>query len=118
MPRARRGFAAGTTVAAIVVGWATIWLVAAAQAAELRTKIAAFNATDGKLGESFKSEQDPTYPLHASTFLRVGLKPKEAKAPRSEKPDWTLNDSNTSAWRRHGNGLDGRFDVFGGVVGH
>jgi hypothetical protein len=80
-----------------------------AQASELRIKIAAFNAADGKLGESFKSEEDPTYPLHASTFLRVGLKPKEAKAPRSEKPDWTLNDGTSSAWRRHGNGLDGRF---------
>ena len=79
------------------------------QAKQLRTQLAQIERSDGKLGESFKSEEDPTYPLHASTFLRVGLKPKEAKAPRSEKPDWALNDRTSAAWRRHGNGLDGRF---------
>jgi len=36
MPRARRGFAAGKPVASMVFGWATIWLVAAAQADDLR----------------------------------------------------------------------------------
>ena len=36
MPRARRGLAAGKPVASMVVGWAAIWLVAVAQAAELR----------------------------------------------------------------------------------
>jgi hypothetical protein len=79
------------------------------QAKQLRTQLAQIERSDGKLGESFKSEEDPTYPLHASTFLRVGLKPKEAKAPLSEKPDWALNDRTSAAWRRHGNGLDGRF---------
>jgi hypothetical protein len=80
-----------------------------AQAAELRAKLAALKSADGELAESFKSEADPTYPLHASTFLRVGLKPKPAAAPRNEKPDWTLSDKSAAAWRRHGNGLDGRF---------
>jgi hypothetical protein len=79
------------------------------QAAGLRTKLVALKSADGKLAESFKSEEDPTYPLHAATFLRVGLKPKQAPAPRSEKPDWTLSDKSAAAWRRHGNGLDGRF---------
>ena len=36
MPRERRELAAGKPVACLVVGWAAIWLVAAAQAAELR----------------------------------------------------------------------------------
>jgi len=80
-----------------------------AQAAELRAKLVALKSADGKLAESFKSEADPTYPLHASTFLRVGLKPKPTAAPRNEKPDWTLSDKSAAAWRRHGNGLDGRF---------
>ncbi|MFM2211786.1 MAG: hypothetical protein RL639_980 [Verrucomicrobiota bacterium] len=80
-----------------------------AQAAELRAKLVALKSADGKLAESSKNEEDPTYPLHAATFLRVGLKPKQAPAPRSEKPDWTLSDQSSSAWRRHGNGLDGRY---------
>jgi hypothetical protein len=79
------------------------------QAAGLRTKLVALKSADGKLAESFKSEEDPTYPLHASTFLRVGLKPKQAAAPRNKKPDWTLSDSSSASWRRHGNGLDSRF---------
>lgn len=80
-----------------------------AQAAQLRTRIQAFNVADGRLIESFKHEQDPAYPLHAATFLRVGLKPKPAPSPRTEKPDWTLSDAGSATWRRHGNGLDGRF---------
>jgi len=28
---------------------------------------------------------------------------------RSQKPDWTLSDGTSASWRRHGNGLDGRF---------
>ncbi len=79
------------------------------QVAELRSKLAALKAADGKLAESFKHEEDPTYPLHAATFLRVGLRPKEAPAPRSAKSDWTLSDASSAAWRRHGNGLDARF---------
>ena len=79
------------------------------QAARLSAKLAEINRANGKLAESFKHEGDPTYPLHAATFLRVGLKPKQAPAPRSEKPDWTLSDKSAVAWRRHGNGLDGRF---------
>ena len=79
------------------------------QAARLRAKLAEINRANGKLAESFKHEGDPTYPLHAATFLRVGLKPKKVPAPRSEKPDWTLSDKSAVAWRRHGNGLDGRF---------
>ena len=79
------------------------------QAAALRAKLDALKASEGKLAESFKHEEDPSYPLHASTFLRVGLKPKEAKAPWSGQPDWMLSDSASAAWRRHGNGLDGRF---------
>ncbi|NDB06826.1 MAG: DUF1553 domain-containing protein, partial [Acidimicrobiia bacterium] len=79
------------------------------QAAALLAKLDALKTSEGKLAESFKHEEDPSYPLHASTFLRVGLKPKEAKAPWSGQPDWTLNDSASAAWRRHGNGLDGRF---------
>ena len=80
-----------------------------AQAAQLRAKLAEINRANGKLAESFNHEGDPAYPLHAATFLRVGLKPKQAPAPRSEKPDWTLSDKSAVAWRRHGNGLDGRF---------
>jgi hypothetical protein len=80
-----------------------------AQADQLRARLAQIDRTNGNLAASFKSEEDPTYPLHASTFLRVGLRPKDAKAPRTEKPDWTLGDNTSSAWRRHGNGLDGRF---------
>ncbi len=80
-----------------------------AQAAELRAKLAAIKSSDGKLDESSKSEEDPTHPLHASTFLRVGLQPKKAKDPRSEKPDWTLSDRSSSAWLRHGNGIEARF---------
>ena len=81
-----------------------------AQAGQLRKSIAALGAADATLDEGLiKGEADPTHPLHASTFLRVGMKPKEAKAPHSEKPDWTLSDSSSASWRRHGNGLDGRF---------
>ena len=80
-----------------------------AQAAELRAKLAAIKSSDGKLAESSKNEEDPTHPLHASTFLRVGLQPKKAKDPRSEKPDWTLSDLSCSAWLRHGNGIEARF---------
>ncbi|MEY3392221.1 MAG: hypothetical protein RLZZ322_1070, partial [Verrucomicrobiota bacterium] len=80
-----------------------------AQATRLRTKLDEIKRSNGRLAESFKHEEDPTYPLHAATFLRVGLKPKPAKATRSEKPDWTLSDQSSSAWRRHGNGLDGRY---------
>ena len=81
-----------------------------AQASQLRTRLAALGATDAKLDQGLvRGEADPTHPLHAATFLRVGLQPKEAKAPRSEKPDWTLSDRTSAAWRRHGNGLDGRF---------
>jgi hypothetical protein len=81
-----------------------------AQAGQLRKSIAALGAADAKLDEGLiKGEADPTHPLHASTFLRVGLKPKEAKSPRSEKPEWTLSDGTSATWRRHGNGLDGRF---------
>ena len=80
-----------------------------AQADELRTKLAALKSADGKLAESFKSEEDPTYPLHAATFLRVGLKPKEAKAPSSVKADWSLNDDSSAQWLRHGNGMAARF---------
>jgi hypothetical protein len=80
-----------------------------AQASELRSKLAALKSADGKLAESFKHEEDPTYPLHASTFLRVGLKPKEAKAPSSVKADWSLNDGSSAKWLRHGNGMAARF---------
>ena len=80
-----------------------------AQAAQLRTKLSEINRSNGRLAESFKHEEDPTYPLHAPSFIRVGLKPKPAPAPRSEKPDWTLSDQSSATWRRHGNGLDGRF---------
>ena len=79
------------------------------QAAEVRAKLAAIKSADGKLAESFKSEEDPTYPLHAATFLRVGFHPKEAKTPWSGKTDWKLNDSSSTAWLRHGNGMDARF---------
>jgi hypothetical protein len=81
-----------------------------AQAEALRKSIAALGTSDARLDEGLiKGEADPTHPLHASTFLRVGLKPKEAKSPRSEKPEWTLSDGTSATWRRHGNGLDGRF---------
>ena len=81
-----------------------------AQASQLRARLAALGAADARLDEGLvKGEADPTHPLHAATFLRVGLQPKEAKAPRSEKPDWTLSDRTSASWRRHGNGLDGRF---------
>jgi hypothetical protein len=81
-----------------------------AQADALRKSIAALGAADARLDEGLiKGEADPTHPLHASTFLRVGLRPKEAPASRSQKPDWTLSDGTSAAWRRHGNGLDGRF---------
>jgi hypothetical protein len=80
-----------------------------ARATELRARLTEIGRSNGKLAESFKHEEDPTYPLHAATFLRVGLKPRQAPAPRSEKPDWTLSDQSSAAWRRHGNGLDGRF---------
>ena len=80
-----------------------------AHAAALRTKLAALKLADGKLAESFKHEEDPTYPLHASTFLRVGLKPKEAKAPSSVKADWSLSDGSSAKWLRHGNGMAARF---------
>ncbi len=79
------------------------------QATKLRSRLATLKSADGKLVESFKHEEDPTYPLHAATFLRVGLHPKQPPAPRSEKPDWTLSDGSSANWRRHGNGLDGRF---------
>jgi len=77
-----------------------------AQAAELRAKLAALKATDGKLEESFKHEADPTYPLHAATFARVGLKPKEAQTPWNGQSDWTLNEPTSAAWLRHGNGME------------
>ena len=79
------------------------------QATKLRSRLATLKSADGKLVESFKHEEDPTYPLHAATFLRVGLRPKQPPSPRSEKPDWTLSDGSSANWRRHGNGLDGRF---------
>jgi hypothetical protein len=79
------------------------------QATKLRSRLATLKSADGKLVESFKHEEDPTYPLHAATFLRVGLRPKQPPSPRSEKPDWTLSDGRSANWRRHGNGLDGRF---------
>ncbi|MGA0029272.1 MAG: DUF1549 domain-containing protein [Opitutales bacterium] len=81
-----------------------------AQADALRKSIAALGAADARLDEGLvKGEADPTHPLHASTFLRVGLHPKEAPAARSQKPDWTLSDGTSASWRRHGNGLDGRY---------
>jgi hypothetical protein len=81
-----------------------------AQAEALRKSIAALGTSDARLDEGLiKGEADPTHPLHASTFLRVGLRPKEEPAARSQKPDWTLSDGTSAAWRRHGNGLDGRF---------
>ena len=80
-----------------------------AKAADLRAKLAVLKSVDGKLAESFKHEEDPTYPLHASTFLRVGLKPKEAKAPSSVKADWSLSDGSSANWLRHGNGMEARF---------
>jgi hypothetical protein len=80
-----------------------------AQATKLRHRLAALKSADGKLADSFKHEEDPTYPLHAAAFLRVGLRPKQPPAPRSDKPDWTLSDNSAANWRRHGNGLDGRF---------
>ncbi len=80
-----------------------------AQASELRSKLEALKSADGKLAESFKHEEDPTYPLHAAAFLRVGLKPKEAKAPSSVKADWSLSDGSSAKWLRHGNGMAARF---------
>ncbi|GBL43939.1 hypothetical protein LBMAG55_15570 [Verrucomicrobiota bacterium] len=81
-----------------------------AEAKRLRARLEALGATDARLDEGLvKGEADPTHPLHAATFLRVGLQPKEPKAPRSEKPDWTLSDRTSASWPRHGNGLDGRF---------
>jgi hypothetical protein len=81
-----------------------------AQADALRKSIAALGAADARLDEGLiKGEADPTHPLHASTFLRVGLRPKDTPAVRSQKPDWTLSDGTSATWRRHGNGLDGRF---------
>lgn len=80
-----------------------------AEAVRLRAKLDEINRSNGRLAESFQHEEDPTYPLHAATFLRVGLKPKPAPSPRSAQPDWTLGDASSAAWRRHGNGLDGRF---------
>ena len=80
-----------------------------AQADELRTKLAALKSADGKLAESFKHEEDPTYPLHTAAFLRFGLKPKEAKAPSSVKADWSLSDGSSAKWLRHGNGMEARF---------
>ncbi|MFZ9437142.1 MAG: DUF1553 domain-containing protein [Opitutales bacterium] len=81
-----------------------------AQADALRKSIAALGAADARLDEGLiKGEADPTHPLHASTFLRVGLRPKDTPAARNQKPDWTLSDGTSAAWRRHGNGLDGRF---------
>ena len=79
-----------------------------AQASELRSKLEALKSADGKLAESFKHEEDPTYPLHAAAFLRVGLKPKEAKAPSSVKADWSLSDGSSAKWLRHGNGMAAR----------
>ena len=80
-----------------------------AQASELRSKLEALKSADGKLAESFKHEEDPTYPLHAAAFLRVGLKPKEAKVPSSVKADWSLSDGSSAKWLRHGNGMAARF---------
>jgi len=79
------------------------------QADELRAKLAKLKSTDGKLAESFKHEEDPTYPLHTAAFLRVGLKPKEPKAPSSVKADWSLSDGSSAKWLRHGNGMEPRF---------
>jgi hypothetical protein len=80
------------------------------QATQLRARLTSLGAAEAKLDEGLvKGEADPTHPLHAATFLRVGLKPKQAPAPRSEMPDWTLSDKSSATWRRHGNGLDGRF---------
>ncbi|MFM9148052.1 MAG: LamG domain-containing protein, partial [Verrucomicrobiota bacterium] len=80
-----------------------------AEAVRLRAKLDEINRSNGRLAENFQHEEDPTYPLHAATFLRAGLKPKPAPSPRSEKPDWTLGDQSSASWLRHGNGLDGRF---------
>ncbi|MFM9017369.1 MAG: LamG-like jellyroll fold domain-containing protein, partial [Verrucomicrobiota bacterium] len=80
-----------------------------AQATQLRAKLDDIKRANGRLAESFQHEDDATYRLHAATFLRVGLKPKPAPSPRSEKPDWTLGDQSSASWLRHGNGLDGRF---------
>jgi hypothetical protein len=81
-----------------------------AQAEALRKSIAALGTSDARLDEGLiKGEADPTHPLHASTFLRVGLRPKDTPAARNQKPDWTLSDGTSATWRRHGNGLDGRY---------
>lgn len=75
-----------------------------AEAKRLRARLEALGATDARLDEGLvKGEADPTHPLHAATFLRVGLQPKEPKAPRAkarldpERPHLRLL---ASAWQR------------------
>lgn len=81
-----------------------------AQADNLRAQLTSLKSSDAKLSEGLiKGETDPTHPLHASTFLRVGLHPMEAKAPVARKPDWDLGTPHSAQWHRHGNGLLDRF---------
>ena len=71
-------------------------------------QLAAIKQTSDKLITGLGPEEDPTNPLHAATFTRVGLRPKTTPEPRQDQPDWNLASPQTTPWNRHGNGMEAR----------
>jgi hypothetical protein len=78
------------------------------EATRLRARLDELKQMDGKLVAGFANETDPTHPLHASGFLRLGLRPNVPKAAPKETADWDLANATAPTWPRHGNGMTGR----------
>ncbi len=78
-----------------------------AQAGALRARIGRLGAGHERLIAGFSNETDPDHPLHASTMLRVGLRPKPGKSPRPTPPDVDLATDDADEWLRSGNAFLG-----------
>ena len=78
------------------------------EATKVRAQLSELKQTDAKLVAGFAGETDPTHPLHASGFQRVGLRPIPPQIAPTDAPDWDLASATATAWSRHGNGMTGR----------
>jgi hypothetical protein len=78
-----------------------------AQAEALRKRIAEKDAGHARLVAGLSNETDPDHPLHASTMLKVGLRPKPGKSPRPMPPDIDLSTDDADEWIRSGNAFSG-----------
>jgi hypothetical protein len=76
--------------------------------ARVDARLAEIAQADGKFAIGRMDEQDPTNPLHAYIFTRVGLHPNPSKPVAAEAADWDLTKADAPNWTRHGNGFDAR----------